>query len=219
MRGPSQRLELRQSQKLIIAPQLKQAIKMLQRSNLELTDIIDREARENPLLEWRGPKLGGSVVGNHFVGGERASPAAVSEALAGELTSDVAEDWQPEQGERGDRPVDFGGEPQPWQGRNGAFDREGRPRLDQTATRSHTLREHMLEQIGADLVHQGDRVIAVHLLDQLDEAGYLRADLDSGAPSGLQYGTGRACFSAPPAIRSCRCLCSRPEGMPGSPAT
>jgi RNA polymerase sigma-54 factor len=44
--------------------------------------------------------------------------------------------------------------------------------------RPRTLREHVLEQIGADLNDQGDRVIALHLLDLLDEDGYLRGDLD-----------------------------------------
>jgi RNA polymerase sigma-54 factor len=58
---------------------------------------------------------------------------------------------------------------------------EDRPAIEQTATRPRTLREHLLEQIGTDLHHQGDRVIALHLLDLLDEAGYLRAGLDGVA--------------------------------------
>jgi RNA polymerase sigma-54 factor len=55
------------------------------------------------------------------------------------------------------------------------------PELDQTATGPRTLREHLLEQIGADLSDQSDRIIAVLLLDLLDEAGYLRAPLDGVA--------------------------------------
>jgi RNA polymerase sigma-54 factor len=43
------------------------------------------------------------------------------------------------------------------------------------------LREHLLEQIGTDLNDPGDRVIALHLLDLIDEAGYLRAGLDGAA--------------------------------------
>src|SRR6185312_13341747 len=42
-------------------------------------------------------------------------------------------------------------------------------------------REHLLEQIGTDLSDPADRVIALHLLDLLDEAGYLRAGLDGVA--------------------------------------
>ena len=49
--GFSQRLELRQSQALIMTPQLQQAIKMLQLSNLELSDFVDGEIQQNPLLE------------------------------------------------------------------------------------------------------------------------------------------------------------------------
>src|SRR6185312_10997302 len=49
--GFSQRLELRQSQALVMTPQLQQAIKMLQLSNLELSDLVDAEIEQNPLLE------------------------------------------------------------------------------------------------------------------------------------------------------------------------
>ncbi len=49
----------------------------------------------------------------------------------------------------------------------------------QTGPRS--LREHLSEQIGADLRDPVDRIIAAHLLEQLDEAGYLRTDLDTAA--------------------------------------
>jgi RNA polymerase sigma-54 factor len=174
----SQRLELRQSQALIMTPQLQQAIKMLQLSNLELTNFIDGEIQQNPLLERRERELGENTQGDNISGGENASPAAVPDMLTGEFAPDAAEQWQPEWGEDGDRPVDFGGEPQPWHSRNGGFDAEGRPGLDQTATRLRTLREHLLEQIGADFSDQGDRVVAVHLLDLLDEDGYLRAGLD-----------------------------------------
>lgn len=47
----SPRLELRQSQSLVMTPQLQQAIKMLQLSNLDLTAYVDAELERNPLLE------------------------------------------------------------------------------------------------------------------------------------------------------------------------
>src|SRR5205085_4652832 len=50
------------------------------------------------------------------------------------------------------------------------------PGIEQTAARQRTLREHLLEQIGADLADPAERVIAVDLLDLLDEAGYVRGD-------------------------------------------
>ena len=45
------RLDLRQSQSLVMTPQLQQAIKLLQLSNLELTAFIEQELESNPLLE------------------------------------------------------------------------------------------------------------------------------------------------------------------------
>jgi RNA polymerase sigma-54 factor len=183
--GFSQRLELRQSQALIMTPQLQQAIKMLQLSNLELTDFIDGEIQQNPLLERREQDLGASAQSDFDSGGESASRTALPEMLTGEFPLDATEHWQPEWGEDGDRSVDFGSEPQPWHSRNRSFDAEGRPGLDQTATRLRTLREHLLEQIGADLSDQGDRVIALHLLDLLDENGYLRVDEGGYLRAGL----------------------------------
>ena len=45
------KLELRQSQQLVMTPQLQQAIKLLQLSNLELNEFVDAELERNPLLE------------------------------------------------------------------------------------------------------------------------------------------------------------------------
>src|SRR5262249_45829778 len=153
----------------------------LQLSNLELTDFVDAEVQQNPLLERRERALGESIPGDHLVNGERAAAAVAPQTLTGELTPETGEQWEPDWGDDGDRTVDFGGEPQGWYGRNRGFDGEDYPGLDQTAFRPRTLREHLLEQIGADLSDHGDRVIAVHLLDLLDEDGYLRASLDMEA--------------------------------------
>src|ERR1700739_4186341 len=164
-----------------MTPQLQQAIKMLQLSNLELTNFIDGEIQQNPLLERHERELGENTQGDQIGSGQELSSTIIPERLTVEFAPDAAEQWQPEWGEDGDRAVDFGGEPQPWHSRTGSFDAEGRPGLDQTATRLRTLREHLLEQIGADFSDQNDRVIALHLLDLLDEDGYFRADLDGGA--------------------------------------
>ena len=180
----SQRLEPRLSQALIMTPQLQQAIKMLQLSNLELTDFIDREIQQNPLLERRERQPPENALGHDVSPAESGSLTAAPEMLTGEFTPDAPEHWQPQWGEDGDGPVDFGGEPQTWRNHNGSFDPDGPPGLDQTATRPRTLREHLLEQIGTDLGDQGDRVIAAHLFDLLDENGYLRVD-DGYARAGL----------------------------------
>ncbi|NUB16418.1 RNA polymerase sigma-54 factor, partial [Azospirillum brasilense] len=64
----SQRLDLRQSQSLVMTPQLQQAIKLLQLSNIELSDFVDREIEQNPLLE----RDGGSGEGGGESGGDGA---------------------------------------------------------------------------------------------------------------------------------------------------
>src|SRR6201985_1675029 len=51
MAGVGQRLEMRQGQSLVMTPQLQQAIKLLQLSNIELTEYCETELEKNPLLE------------------------------------------------------------------------------------------------------------------------------------------------------------------------
>ncbi len=179
--GFSQRLELRQSQALVMTPQLQQAIKMLQLSNLELTDFVDAEIQQNPLLERREPAAEESSPADTPAVLEEFAPVALPETLQNDFAPDAAEHWHAEAGAEGDGSVDFGGEPQAWHSRNGAQGSEDRPGFEQTASRPRTLREHVIEQIGTDLVDQGDQLIALHLLDLVDETGYLRGTLDGVA--------------------------------------
>ena len=174
----SPRLELRQTQALIMTPQLQQAIKMLQLSNLELAGFVDSEVERNPLLER--PEASSPAAGDKE-GEEPPSPAALSGALDNELAPDAAEQWGAATGGDGDGSADLGGDGN-WHGRNGAsFDGDDRQGLEQSVAPVRTLREHLLEQIGTDFADPGDRVIAVHVLDLLDEAGYLRGSLDAVA--------------------------------------
>jgi RNA polymerase sigma-54 factor len=178
--GYSQRLELRQAQTLVMTPQLQQAIKMLQLSNLELTQFVDAEIQQNPLLERREP--GGQAISVNAAGvSESPMPPSLPETVAGDFTPEATEHWHAASGAEGDGSVDFGGEPYHWRGGNGALDGADRLDIEQTATRPRTLREHLLEQIRTDLSDPGDRLIALHLLDLLDEAGYLRGELDGVA--------------------------------------
>src|SRR5437763_6825409 len=95
--GFSQRLELRQSQTLVMTPQLQQAIKMLQLSNLELNALIEGEIEQNPLRERSerdpddraepGTEPGdGPVIDRDM--------AAISEPSAAEAASDAVDDWR-----------------------------------------------------------------------------------------------------------------------------
>ena len=47
----AQKLELRQGQQLVMTPQLQQAIRLLQLSNVELCSFVETEVERNPLLE------------------------------------------------------------------------------------------------------------------------------------------------------------------------
>jgi RNA polymerase sigma-54 factor len=190
--GLSQHLALRQTQALVMTPQLQQAIKMLQLSNLELADYVDAEIEQNPLLE-RGeaegedgaplpeltaPEPNGAAV--------ETGPTTLTAPDTGDFPVDGAEHWDAASGAEGDGSADygaadFGSDTTPWRTRNGAIDSDDLPAFDQAATRPRTLREHLLEQIGTDLATPADRVIAAFLLDQLDETGYLRGDLSEAA--------------------------------------
>ena len=65
----SPRLDLRHLQTLVMTPQLQQAIKLLQLSNLELADYIERELEQHPLLDREDPE-GGSQASDQA--GDRA---------------------------------------------------------------------------------------------------------------------------------------------------
>ena len=185
--GFSQRLELRQTQALVMTPQLQQAIKMLQLSNLELADYVNAEIEQNPLLESGEGGEDGATAAD--TGGETsvapeptgAVETTVAAANGNDFSPDAAEQWDAAAGAEGDGKADFGGDLQPWHSRNGAIDVDDLPGLDQAAARPRTLREYLLEQIGTDIAGQADRVIAAYLLDQIDEAGYFRGDIAEAA--------------------------------------
>ena len=67
----TQRIELRQSQSLVMTPQLQQAIKLLQLSHLDLAAYVERELEQNPLLEREDPDL---VAGNDEIPADDLSP-------------------------------------------------------------------------------------------------------------------------------------------------
>jgi RNA polymerase sigma-54 factor len=221
----TQRLDLRQTQTLVMTPQLQQAIKLLQLSNMELSDFVDREIEQNPLLERdegdHGPSDQGP--GDHSPG-DRASRADGIEgagsdgrgeppaggdgggAASGEdgggpvrdtvdLTSsgtmpsgaDAPLDTDFETTWSDDRLGENGGEPYgQWQerGGQGGFD-EDDPNLEQTLAGTTSLRDHLVAQLGVDVHNPGDRLIGMALIDLLDDAGYLTADL---AALALQLG-------------------------------
>jgi RNA polymerase sigma-54 factor len=175
----SQHLQLRQSQALVMTPQLQQAIRLLQLSNIELREFVEAEVDKNPLLEY----------GEHEGAADAAAPGDQPAHLGADVGADVGADTAGGAAEH--RHADPGEAGDGWLGRAGdgplrsaaraAPIGNGDAGIERAAARPRSLNQHLREQIGADLRDPADRVIAMHLLGQLDEAGYLRTDLDAAA--------------------------------------
>ena len=163
----TQRLDLRQTQALVMTPQLQQAIKLLQLSNLELAAYVETELAENPLLERDdGP-------------GEAAPEPAPAETPL-EAEAEDSEKWHEEAGSEGEGKLDLAGDPEAWRTRAAAPDND-LPGLDQTLVRPETLRDHLLAQLSVELHEPADRLIGAHLIELVDESGYLTGELESVA--------------------------------------
>ena len=157
--GP--RLDLRQTQALVMTPQLQQAIKLLQFSNLELAAFVDSELETNPLLGRDETPADGE-----------AAPAPAQEL------SDDAQTAVEAAGSEGDGRLDFGGDPAAWHAaKPRPAPTEDLPGLDQTLSKPKTLREHLLDQLAVDIADPTDRMIGAELIEMIDEAGYLAGSL------------------------------------------
>ncbi len=170
--GFSQRLALRQSQALVMTPQLQQAIKMLQLSNLELVEFLAAEIERNPLLE--------QGVEGAFERREEGDGTGAGFEEARE-PEEASEYWRAGSAEEGDGSIEHGGDWAAERPRERGLEAEDFASREQNLTRPRSLREHLLEQIAADFSDPGDRLIALHLLDLLDEAGYLRGAIEEVA--------------------------------------
>ncbi len=160
----TQRLDLRQTQALVMTPQLQQAIKLLQLSNLELATYIEGELAENPLLERD----------------DRVAESAPAPAAPEEKPED-SEKWHEEAGSEGDGKLDLAGDPEAWRSRTGPANGGDLPGLDQTLVRPETLRDHLLAQLSVELHEPADRLIGAHLIELVDESGYLTSELEGVA--------------------------------------
>jgi len=172
-----QRLDLRQSQSLVMTPQLQQAIKLLQMSGQELQEFVAQELEANPLLE-KGSDDGGDAPGTDLQDVPiDASPvrdvADLTRSDQDFSTSDHALDTDFDN-------VWTGSDAMMWQdpGRRNGWD-DDFPDLEQTTAHKPDLREHLVQQIGMMLPNGGDRLLAYALIDSLNEAGYLEADLNA----------------------------------------
>ena len=177
--GPS--LSIRQSQQLVLTPQLTQAIKLLQLSNLELESFIAEELSKNPLLESQSDEGEEQPAGDFVADDDGGSDEAPDDPGADDIIMGQADD---------DRPLD-----RDWQsealetdsfadvvtsiGGDEGFDFE---RVQYAAA---SLAEHLTDQLHGASGDIGD--LARILAETLDETGYLTVPLDqvadlTGAP-------------------------------------
>ncbi|MDO9412099.1 MAG: RNA polymerase factor sigma-54 [Pseudolabrys sp.] len=193
----SQRLEFRQSQALVMTPQLMQAIKLLQLSSLDLAAYVEGELERNPLLERAGDDDGPSAApeqdaSSDFEGGDTGHEASVSDDWAGaemetsrssmeqglgtELEN-VFPDDNSEKSAATDTPPPAYTE---WSG-SGTGGEDGGYNLEAFVTAEITLGDHLSEQMALAISDPVQRMIGQYLIDMVDETGYLIGDLQTVA--------------------------------------
>ena len=171
--GPG--LHLRQSQSLVLTPQLTQAIKLLQLSNLELEAFLAEELAKNPLLEARSGTDGDNVIvrEDRETGDDAPDPQGADELVArGEEALDS--DWR-EAALDTDSAADLGPPS------DDGFD------FERVASSETQLCEHLMEQLAG---HAGAAARAAEaIIHELEETGYLAtslADIAEGAEVSLK---------------------------------
>jgi RNA polymerase sigma-54 factor len=190
--GP--RLDIRQTQQLVMTPQLQQAIKLLTLTNLELEAAVGAELERNPLLdsgeiETTGtmdvpePLAAGDVGVDKMLGIEPGSGAAeqpldmdVGEAV---YHHDSAADNMGQTGASaggldGSLSLNGGGAVSG----AGGFEDDGAG-FETLLADDKNLQDHLRDQAGQCFSDTDDRLIALHLVDLVDDAGYISEPLET----------------------------------------
>lgn len=162
--GP--RLEIRQSQSLVMTPQLQQAIKLLALSNLELETHIAEALAANPLLEVG--ELSREAGDEVAVSAESEAAPLLDSTGADEAPLDVEASALDPEAAPGDAD---------WSKAADSGSGVDLPDLENRESGSPTLPEHLLDQIGAAAHDAREAIVAARLVGELDEAGYFIGDL------------------------------------------
>ena len=179
--GPS--LSIRQSQQLVLTPQLRQAIQLLQLSNLELDAFLAEELSKNPLLETRSDEGGDEQPAGDFADDDSADEApedpGADNLIMGQAEDDrpLDRDWQSEALE-----TDSFSDVASSGGSEEGFD------FDRVQYAATSLAEHLIDQLHGASGNVGD--LARLIAETIDETGYLSVPLDqiaelTGAPQPL----------------------------------
>lgn len=184
MAGLAAKLEVRQGQGLVVTPQLQQAIKLLQLSNLELEAFVEAEMERNPLLERddRDAALDAAEPAADSAPETGSDELSLSESpgQASEAELDANYDDLYADNSRADRDADEG--PQPglsdWSGAGGSGGFESLPDdYEGRVSTDVSLGDHLRDQLGLASLSPADQLIALSLIDGVDEGGYLRGEL------------------------------------------
>ena len=202
------KLELRQTHNLVMTPQLQQAIKLLQLSNIELASFVETELERNPLLERiEAEEPAGAEPPLAKDDSDAEGAAGPSERASGDPEPDPGdgEDWVDLESSKS-RTEDLDAEPQDvfpdadgfspgmlkdsgWAtlGHGSRATDAEESNLEAYVAEERTLRDHLTEQLLLTFSDPARRLIGHHLIDMTDEGGYLRGDLESlaellGAP-------------------------------------
>jgi RNA polymerase sigma-54 factor len=178
------KLQLRQSQSLVMTPQLMQSIRLLQLSHVELERFIDDEMERNPLLERTGDREDPLP--------EEPRPALLAQPAADDIWVKDDGEWTAQSmSEQMDSSLEniFPDDPgvgerlapdltAQWKSSSGGALGLGGAEFDMEdlAAAPLTLRDHVAEQIAFQIADPLMRLLARELADGLDDAGYLRAE-------------------------------------------
>ncbi len=168
------RLEMRQGQALVMTPQLQQAIKLLQLSNVELQEFVEGELERNPLLEReegsteaKKSEDGGDAQQLEFDSGMAPNEAALDVSVA-DMAPDLSAN---ELSEAGAAPL------QDWSKASSGKSFEDMPGIEETLANDKTLSEHLDAQLTEAGLTPVERMIGGVLIDAVDDWGYMRADV------------------------------------------
>lgn len=189
------RLELKHSQTLVMTPQLQQAIRLLQLTNLELTDFLTEEVEKNPLLEFEDAGLDIPVEGQAAT--EEAAPE-FNRDKSSEIGTDIQLQDPASHDGQGNEPLDTdydnvynndspgeglsGGEGLSLNGQGSISGGSGSFNSDdfdfqENMTANVTLRDHLDAQLSTSRLSPAETLIARYLIDMVNEAGYLVDDI------------------------------------------
>ena len=163
-----------------MTPQLQQAIKLLQLGNLELATYVQGELEQNPFLERQEESAEPAPEPPEAPARESALDGAPDmtphEDAADAWSTAPDEGWADPRGEQGSGWLEVAGIGPGGRGRSNDFDDE-RFDVEASLSRPRSLREHLVEQLQVDLPPGPERIIGMHLIDLVDEGGYLAGDL------------------------------------------